>query len=149
MTRAAAACALAAAAIAGCGVARYREARARDLQLRFVTSGTDGEELPRWSGEGRLRVERDVVVSARHVRVVRLEERPDGARHLVLYLDAEGQERLAEATRGGEGRRLAIVSGGRVVVAPAVRAPIADGVAHVTVGPESDIEEVFRALAGE
>lgn len=139
---------LACALFAACGVGTYRTARVTgELEVRLVArSQSEGEEVARWFTGEVLRLEPRAFVDASHVREVHLEERPDGARHIVLYLDAVGTERLAEVTGAHRGRRLAIVVDGRVVVAPTIRTAITEGEAHLTVGPEGDIEQVFDAL---
>ncbi len=116
--------------------------------MRLVAAdGAEGEELPRWFSDETLRLERAAFVDASHVREVQLENRPDETRHIVLYLDPEGTTRLAEVTAANEGRRLAIVVDGRVVVAPTIRGAITEGEAHITV--DGDIEQVFDALTRE
>lgn len=130
----------------GCGVGTYRTARVRgEMQMRLVADN-GGEPVLRWSSEETLALESPALLDASHVREAQLETFPDGSRHIVLYLTEEGAERLAEATRAYEGRRLAIVVGGRVVTAPTIRTPITEGEAHITV--DGDIEAVFDALTG-
>lgn len=129
---------------AGCGVGTYRAAHVTgEMQMRLVAEAS-GEPVGRWFSDEVLALEDAVFLDASHVREAHLENRPDGARHIVLYLRADGAERLAEATRTHEGRRLAIVVDGRVVAAPTIREPITTGEAHITV--DGDIEQVFEAL---
>jgi preprotein translocase subunit SecD len=113
------------------------------MQMRLVAE-QGGEELPRWFSDVRLRLEPSAFVDSSHVREVQLENMPDDTRHIVLVLDEVGTERLAQVTREHQGRRLAIVVDGRIVVAPTITTEIADGVAHVTV--DGDIEQVYDAL---
>ncbi len=141
--------ALGALVLCACGVGTYRVGRVTgELEMRLVAAdGAEGEELPRWFSDETLRLERAAFVDASHVREVQLENRPDETRHIVLYLDPEGTTRLAEVTAANEGRRLAIVVDGRVVVAPTIRGAITEGEAHITV--DGDIEQVFDALTRE
>lgn len=138
--------ALSLALIAGCGVGTYRTAQVRgQMEMRLVAAdGEDGEETPRWFSDEIVSLEEDAFVDSSNVREVQLENMPDDTRHIVLYLDDVGRERLAGVTREHHGRRLAIVVDGRVVVAPTIQTEITEGVAHITV--DGDIEEVFDAL---
>lgn len=127
----------------GCGVGTYRAAQVTgEMQMRLVAS-EGGEPFTRWASEESMGLEATVFLDASHVREAHLENLPDGDRHIVLYLTADGADRLAEATRENEGRRLAIVVDGRIVTAPTIREPITTGEAHIIV---DDIDEVFEAL---
>ncbi len=127
-------------------VGTYRAGHVQgQLAMRLVATH-DGERVARWFTGEAVELEREALVDGSHVREVQLETFPDDSRHIVLYLDEVGTQRLAAVTRERQGRRLAIVVDGRVVVAPVIRTEITDGVAHVTVGPEGDIEQVFDAL---
>ena len=128
----------------GCGVGTYRAAQVTgEMQMRLVAS-EGGEPVTRWSSDEALGLEETIFLDASHVREAHLENLPDGDRHIVLYLTADGADRLAEATRReNEGRRLAIVVDGRIVTAPTIREPITTGEAHIIV---DDIDEVFEAL---
>lgn len=128
----------------GCGVGTYRAAQVTgEMQMRLVAS-EGGEPVTRWSSDEALGLEETIFLDASHVREAHLESLPDGDRHIVLYLTADGADRLAEATRReNEGRRLAIVVDGRIVTAPTIREPITTGEAHIVV---DDIDEVFEAL---
>lgn len=138
-------------ALAACGVGTYRAARVTgELEMRLVArEGEPGEERARWFSGETLPLEREAFVNASDVREVHLETLPDGSQHIVLYLDTDGAARLAEVTSANRGRRLAIVIDGRIVVAPTIRTAITGGEAHVTLGPEGDIERVFEALTRE
>ena len=127
----------------GCGVGTYRAAQVTgEMQMRLVAS-EGGEPVTRWSSDEALGLEETIFLDASHVREAHLENLPDGDRHIVLYLTADGADRLAEATRENEGRRLAIVIDGRIVTAPTIREPITTGEAHIIV---DEIDEVFEAL---
>ncbi|MBZ0118984.1 MAG: hypothetical protein K8H88_18455 [Sandaracinaceae bacterium] len=130
---------------AGC-VGRYRAARVTTLEVRLVAEGESGTEARRFFGEEVLRVESEVLLDATLVREAQLESFPDDTRHIVLYFDEPGRARLTAITREHAGRRLAFLVDGRIVIAPSIRAEIADGVAHLTVAPGQDIEAVFDAL---
>jgi preprotein translocase subunit SecD len=134
--------------LSACGVGTYRTAEVRgQMEIRLVVrEGQRGEDVSRWFSDEIVSLEPEVLVDASHVSEVQLENLPDESRHIVLYLDEIGTQRLAEVTERNPGRRLAIVIDGRVVVAPTIRTPIADGVAHITVGQDGDVEEVFDAL---
>ncbi len=134
-------------ALSACGVGTYRSGQVTgELEMRLVAAeGSAGERLRRWFTEEALPLEDEPFVQREHVREVQLENLPDGGRQLVLYLNELGANRLAEVTRAHEGRRLAIVVDGRIVVAPAIRGPITDGVAAISV-PDGDLEQVFGAL---
>lgn len=128
----------------GCGVGTYRAGQVTgEMQMRLVAERS-GEPVGRWFSDEVLGLEEVVFLDASHVREAHLEERPDGARHIVLHLTADGADRLAEATRVHQGRRLAIVVDGRIVAAPTIREPITTGEAHITV--DGDIDQVFDAL---
>lgn len=133
--------------LAGCGVGTYRAARVTgDLEMRLVArSGQPGQDARRWIGDEVLTLEREAFVRSEHVREVQLENMPDDTRQIVLHLDDIGTARLAEVTQAHEGRRIAIVVDGRVVVAPVIRGPITEGVANITLDPEH-IDAVFDAL---
>lgn len=132
------------------GVETYRErGPAPSLSIRMVAEeGREGEVLPRWSGETSemLAVERGEVVSAQHIRHVRLLDAADGSRVLVLDLDDTGRARLAEASSLGIGRRLAIVVEGRIVAAPTIRNALTEGEAYVQVPPD-DLERAFQVMS--
>lgn len=132
------------------GVETYRErGPAPSLSIRMVAEeGREGEVLPRWSGSSSemLAIEHGAVVSAAHIRHVRLLDAADGSRVLVLELDDTGKARLAEASSLGIGRRLAIVVDGRIVAAPTIRNALAEGEAYVQVPPD-DVERAFQAMS--
>lgn len=144
-------CAILALALSACGVSTYRAARVTgQLEMRLVAAdGDQGEDVARWFSDEVVSLEEEAFVGSSDVREVHLESRPDDSRHIVIYLDTEGAARLAEVTAAHIGRRLAIVVDGRVVAAPTIRTAIAEGEAHLTVGPEGDIEQVFDALTRE
>src|SRR5690606_35614336 len=97
----------------GCGVGTYRAAQVTgEMQMRLVAS-EGGEAFTRWSSDEALALEETIFRDASHVREAHLENLPDGDRHIVLYLTADGADRLESATRENEGRRLAIVVDGR------------------------------------
>lgn len=129
----------------GCGVGTYRTAPVTgQMQMRLVAED-GGEPFPRWSTDQLIGLEDAIFVDATQVREARLENRPDGARHIVLVLNDEGAQQLAIATReANQGRRLAIVVDGQVVAAPTISTPITTGEAHITV--QGDIDQVFDAL---
>ena len=134
-------------AMPACGVSTYRTERPSSrIEMRLVVpEGAEGPTFRRWSGDGELVLESRVIVSTERITEVQLHDRPDGARHIVLALDAEGRTRLADITERYRGRRLAVLVGRRVVVAPTIRNTIAEGVAHITVG-DADIEAVYDAM---
>lgn len=129
----------------GCGVGTYRTAPVTGpMQMRLVAQ-EGGEPFPRWSTGELIGLEDTIFVDAAQVREARLEERPDGARHIVLFLNDQGAQQLAIATReANQGRRLALVVDGQVVAAPTISTPITTGEAHITV--QGDIDQIFDAL---
>lgn len=132
-----------------CGVEQYREARPDEsLSIRWVASdeAVDAEVLPRWDEGEALAVENAVLVGAEHIDHVQLLESGDGPRIIVLDLSDVGRERLREATTDAEGRRLAIVAGGRIVAAPTIREPLTEGEAYVSVDA-AFVDRAFEALS--
>lgn len=83
--------------------------------------------------------------SAEHIRHVRLLHATDGARVWVLDLDDTGRARLAEASLGRVGERLAIVAGGRIVAAPTITNPLTEGEAYIVVPPAA-LERAFEVM---
>jgi preprotein translocase subunit SecD len=139
--------------LSGCrfGVEQYlQRSPAEDLSIRMVADdpGAEAELLPRLSGDENLAVETAEVISARHVRTVRLLDAADGSRVIVIDLDDAGRVRLAEASTARAGGRMAIVAGGRVIAAPTIRTPLTEGEAYVSVPPES-LEAAFAAMSRE
>lgn len=135
-------------AIAGwCGTSTYRTGNAVGrFEVRLVaTREAEGERAQRFFSDEELTLESRVLLRRRDVREVQLENRPDGERHIVLYLTGRGRRRLARATRENLHRRLAILVDGRVVMAPEILTEISEGIAHIRVG-DGDIEEVYEAL---
>jgi len=61
---------------------------------------------------------------------------------ILLQFNAEGTEKFAEITKRLTGRRLAIVLGGKVYMAPVIREPITNGSAKIE--GEFDIDEARR-----
>jgi len=115
---------LAHSACGGLGVEQYVEAAPRgSLELRFVAreDRADAETFPRSFGSGSVRVEPGAVLRAAHIAHVQLVDTGDGERLLVLQLRDEGRARLREATRGADGRQLAVVADGRVIATPGIR----------------------------
>src|SRR4029079_11440723 len=82
-----------------CGVGTYRSGHATQLEVRLVAQGEGGTEMHRFFGDEVLRVEDTVLLSAAQVREAQLETFPDDTRHIVLYFDEAGTERLATITR--------------------------------------------------
>lgn len=136
--------------LTGCGVATYRTRPATgQMAVRLVAQdGSEGDELTRWFGDERLSLEAAVLLDASHVEEVQLVNRPDGSRHIVLKFNEAGREQLAAVTGANIDRRLAIVVEGRIAVAPMIRHAIETGEAHITVGPDGDLDAVYNALTG-
>lgn len=130
----------------GCGVETYRERLpVEDLSIRLV-SDRDGAVMVERLGEGdALSVLPTAIVSAEHIRHVRLLDSAEGTRILVLDLDDRGRDRLHEASRAHVGERLAIIASGRVVAAPTIRGPLTESEANIAV-PLDLLEAAFEAM---
>lgn len=130
----------------GCGVETYRERLpVDDLSIRLV-SDREGAIMIERLGEGEaLSVLPTAIVSAEHIRHVRLLDSAEGSRILVLDLDDRGRDRLHEASRAHVGERLAIIASGRIIAAPTIRGPLTESEANIAV-PLEMLETAFAAM---
>ena len=130
----------------GCGVAHFRAAPLiADIEFRLIAQDEHGQEVPRRFSRAPLHVDSQVWIENTHIDEVRLLERPDGARHLVLKLNAAGQAQLSQVSHRHLNRRLAIIVNGAVVSAPRIIAAMDTNEAHITVA-DGHIEDVFHLL---
>lgn len=120
-----------------------------DLQVRLVAeAASGGERTAAWSSQEPLALEHEVFVSARSVTGARIFIDP-ASRHpvLVIQLDAAGTRRLEAVTARYQPRRLAVVVGGRIAGAPAIRGTITGGRLVVGAASRDEAEEMRRLVA--
>lgn len=126
------------------------------LQMRWVaeSASAETEELElRGGSQEKLHVEKAVQLDASHVRLVGVvgSEASDqpGSLRIALRLTQEGEARFAQITRGGKGRRLAILLGGQLWTAPLIREEITGGTLEIsgnfTEGEAKALADAIRA----
>ncbi|MCC7537222.1 MAG: hypothetical protein IT379_13450 [Deltaproteobacteria bacterium] len=137
------------AGLVGCGDPRIRSDD--DLQVRLVAAGgSGGERHDAWSDAEPLSLERDVLIDARRVESARIFVEPGTRRRVVaIQLDAEGTRVLEEVTARHRPRRLAVVIGGRIAAAPAIRGVISGGRLIVGASSTDEAEQMRDLLVRE
>ena len=89
--------------------------------------GKTKEELPWYLVKKEAEIGGDALQNAR-IGFDQLQ----GERKILLTFNAKGKDKFAEVTKENVGRRLAIVLGGKVYMAPVIRQPIEHGQAEIT-----------------
>jgi tetratricopeptide (TPR) repeat protein len=107
------------------------------LQMRWVRDTPSGETEPlTLIGRGQketLNIETAVLLDHSALQSVEVSHRPKPEDSRIrLQFTEDGNQRFAQATRDGKGRRLAIVIDGQVLSAPMINTEIADGRAEIS-----------------
>jgi preprotein translocase subunit SecD len=100
------------------------------FEVRLVLDPESNEPGRSMSIEGQdkeYRVSESLVVDGRHLGEVNVVRDLDGTFSLSIRLTEEGTVLLAEFTRSNVDKRLAVLVGGRLVVAPILKEEIRDG----------------------
>jgi len=116
------------------------------LEFRWLLNEGDAslaaELLPDAQGptnQQMLRVSKEVILDASHIESATLRQEDADRKEILVWLDAAASQKLAQATEGRLGERLAIIWNGRVINAPVIRAPIRQRSLSIT-GVFSDAE---------
>ncbi|MBM3726416.1 MAG: hypothetical protein FJW40_13430 [Acidobacteria bacterium] len=96
---------------------------------------------------------KDVVLDAANFAPLAIVGSPEvkrgpGGSSVSVQLAPEAARRLAVLTKSHMNRNIAVVVGGRILSAPAVRSVIADGKAQLTPCEDASCETLVRELAG-
>jgi hypothetical protein len=110
------------------------EPAATTLQLRWVHEAPSAETEPMMlAGSGpseTLNVAKTILLDQSVLNLVKPIHRP-GCEQIALQFTESGRQRFAQITREGNGRRLAVVIGGRVRAAPMISAEISEEVVEI------------------
>jgi len=129
-----------------------QEARSSELEFRLVADGADFassvDELPERLTDGseiKHRVLRTIMLDGSAVARAVLEAEPTGTVAISVELSLEGARQFGAITAANTGRRLAIVSHGRVLSAPVIRSAISGG--QVKISGAFSADEASRLVA--
>jgi preprotein translocase subunit SecD len=122
---------------------------------RVVSDGESvaSETLP-WAkrlGEQELKVEKKALLDQRHVEKAVVVKNPlTGNDEVKVTLTKEGAELFSKATRENIGKKLAVVSGGKVLMAPVVRMEISGGALMISGNfSAQEVQEIASLLASK
>jgi serine/threonine protein kinase len=129
-------------------------AQKAEFQFRWVAAKDDTNspaEILVWhsppSRPETLRVLREVVLCNWDVSSAGFSQYQGEQKMLEVFLDPQGNEKYAKATRENVGRQLAIVWRGKILTAPIIRAEISSGLVPVPVQlPESEAQQLLDVL---
>ena len=114
-----------------------------------LPAGERGIALRAMGGEdagAMLRLNTDPIVSESDLDSAKLIER-EGTFTISIVLTEQGRLKLAEATKGAVGKRLAILSRGEVLSAGTVREPLAGGTIEISGGmSKAEAQKIVAAL---
>ena len=101
------------------------------VQFRWQAAVSDtnspADEMPDpndRTGKEKLRVLREVLMDGSHVTKAKWQSEEDGTKEISLWLTKAGRNCLAELTADNIGRRLVVVSQGKVLTAPVIMGAI-------------------------
>jgi preprotein translocase subunit SecD len=117
------------------------------LEMRLV-SATEGSgiKVPTWDGKLFMFVEPRVWLTDADVSQVTLGKMPDGAPAIAIQLDQTAMLTLEDLTLKNQGRRIAVLVDGRIVIAPTIKDKIDTGKMSI-VGPSpADTQKIYERI---
>lgn len=135
-------------AVLACACAHWPWSRDYKRVEMHLVAEKGGFALPGWSENDAAFVESTVLFSGRDFASIAFGRGGDDKKTpaLELRFKPEAAARFAEATKSFTGRRLAVVIGGKVAVAPKILHPIDGGFFEITGPSEAQLREMERLI---
>jgi preprotein translocase subunit SecD len=118
---------------AGCGgaLSAVTQPGTSKLELRLIAvNEADGFKVPTWDGKVTMVVEKRTYLNEKDVEKVKRSKLPDGSPSIDLVFDQTASLTLEDITAKNQGRSLAILVDGKIVIAPKIKERISEG--HMT-----------------
>ena len=136
-------------AAAGCGavIISVTQPGTAKLELRLIAANeADGFKVTTWDGKATMFVEKRAPLTDRDVDKVRRSKLADGKPAIDLMLDQTAALALEDITSKNIGRRMAVLVGGKIVLAPTIKERIEGG--HMTLAglPAADTAAIFSRI---
>lgn len=123
--------------------------RFRSFALRLVSTNPKAQRFSSWESGEIFPLSSRILLSGRHLREVRLLPDVRTGRPLIhLALRAGAKRQFALMTRRHKGRILAIVVGGKVVLAAPIYAQITSGILRIRLQKTQHIRRVYALITG-
>jgi preprotein translocase subunit SecD len=137
--------------LCACGAAQSagpnRPVGSSKVELRLIAANeAEGEKVPTWDGKVTMVVDRKVHLTDADFSEVSLGKMPDGAPAISIQLDQTASLTLEDLTAKHRGRRMAVLVGGKIVIAPTIKERIEGGKMSIVGQSPAETEAIYKHI---